>query len=1585
MVRAVYLLCIISVLHAVFFCTDLSSDTAKAAETAADRVYKTYKPDFLGMHPSPKHLLKVSSEPTFYNKSFVDRSSRAEALVAAGIEKEAKGEFRLAIDIYQQVIDNYPETLYRMSSYGIYIPVSYYCQLRMLTFPQKHIDFYREKNDSRAKELYEVSLSRNSLEGLARVRDNMLCTSFGAQAMLVLGDAELDRGHYLAALEYFNTVKTYFPEKEVHTPELSLKISYCRKMLGENVNIALPEEAAKSSLGSKKLKAFLDFVKKSRPEKSILFEQRQSPRYITADDYVHMVPTKDPLALKKPVWSKDKAGGGMSVETQPVVTDKSVIYRHLNIIYCRSLLNGEIRWMNSMGGRVSWQSYYRCRREDILVHDGMVFTPMYKNGPTLMALDEMTGQLRWSYGPMSASTEEEALMRFRTAPAAGPSTIYAGYVLDNIGSGVHIDSEYGVIAFESRTGRVKWRRPLCWLRPGKFSVSFGSGIRLRIRSFSSPPLYHQGTVYYCTNAGSIAALDALSGRVKWLTKYPYYIYKKDIHDATRGFGGSSNHMHPPAPMLWINQPPLVTGDDMYVLPVDSEFMLKLDRRNGRVLWTRKRLDRVYGLSHARGSGCGNGGSTAYFLGPIKSGELLFVYGMRGRGNFRIGEKRKRHEYPGGIFLISPKNGRPVWASRDPVAHHSKHPSLYCGERFNIGRSRFWALDVNSFQFQVTARPFLARDGKLYISSAGHACWPVYGQFSNLAVLDLNERKFVEPRRFYMSGEIIKTCDSMITNAPKILKNYEKQPKHVKKDKGVRDQMKALRKIAKDTVPENEHPAFSPFSRMTFRKYGTTFELRLDPGRISMLYDRDKVKKTVTAGRDPESTFASSELAIAENRFEDAARLMEACLKKISPEDVGFRSLVNQQLFRVYRKLARGTIRGRDTEGELKYVTGMSRSSTTLEDEIQTLFAVSDVYRHKKQFEKASKYLDGIISKYGGYEYKVSSLYTADRKKIKTGVSNVLKESEAYVRGAGYSGLLTEGMKQAKTSLELYYCAVSPAPRDLHLRAEQMAVSQLLAMREQSGKFRSAFGKKAAAELKGKPAEQRLNRLMGYPGTDAGQNTLDALLSETEKGLSRSQQDPVRSAELRKRLWRLADISRVCGFRLPGSFRSKLLAPEKRQPASLGTDFKERELDMEEARGPAWLVLERRGEAHVRPELVFIGGRVKKKFDNKFLLYAVDAKTGKTVWKATEKRGKTWFDEIRLRGKGSEAGFSEAFVCGDIVVVHGLFDVLAFSLSDGKLTWRYRVPFNFEIRHAVKSGELLALAGEAETVVLYLPTGSPGGEVVWQEKEQGDIYQPPWFYGDRFVSIRQMPFGLTVRYRSTGKLIGRLDLDDLMLRRDHPLFNNGHEGYPIAREGKYAAVCGSGYYIMLDVQRIRTVWKRGMDVDSNTPVRMELSGDYLAVIKKDYDIESIYMLSSRTGNVLWRTDPKNAESPRPVYSMLIRDGKLFGIKKHPGQGFYLVGMDCRTGKPLFRQREQKGYKSVPLVNIRRSMYGSILVAEIQDRQNFELKAFDTSDGKPVHTVKIKGTGSLGEHGRASAAVQNGCMVLHGKHTVKIASP
>ena len=1531
--------------------------------------YATYRPDFLRLirdgsayaglfqgWPQPEKTMRLSSERSFYTLNLIHQDARANALVVAALERERQGRYRDALKMYQIVIDRYPGALYRVSNHGVFVPVSQYCQRRILDFPPDALEHYRTLFDARAKEAFEQARRKHSLIGLSEIVDNMLATSYGGKAIIELGDASLDTGHYLAALERFTTIRDFFPSAELRTPELGLKVAYCHRMLGEE-EAESRAPSLKSELSEEQLAKLRQVVKGARHQKAPFHSQLTSPPHASADDYTLYLPTTDPLALTEPVWKSPYPGPHRNLRDffvfyQPVVTDNSIIYRRDNILYSRSVLNGELRWQNDIGGRSAWQN--RDARqyplEGVLVRDGLVFTVISKGGPSLVALDEVTGQLRWAYGPMVASTEEEARMRFEAAPAGGPRAVYAGYVLDNIEGDTHTDTEYGLIAFDSTTGRIRWRKPLCRLAPGKFSAGFAVRRRNRVRSFTSPPLYHQGTVYYNTNAGVIAALDSLSGRIKWLMRYPYY---PSVHDATRQFGGTTRGYNPPwphSPMFWYNQRPLIVAERLFVLPVDTRFMMCLDRRTGRVVWTKARGTKSpwnFKDSRANLYRAGDGGA-AYVLGPTSTGKLVIVYDSRG----------------GAVHLVDPATGKTTWISPDLLKRDDQPVMKYGTHMYS------WAaIGINGRRFCTAARPFLTTDDKLSVSSFAFvntgSYGLTYGWAYNLCELSLRDRKVIQKRRYY-SGELIAMADYYIhTLCPKGLKDYLDLPH---KDAKAKRAISELRQIVADRVPANKYGPFMPFSRMTFKRFGEQFELRWSTRDMSMVYRRGAVEKALAKRADPEARFASTELALADSRLDDASALLKDCMARVSSEDLDFRALIRQQLFRVHQRLARSGIRAGKLDQELENCLGMSRTASTLAEEIQTLFALGDAYERRGELKSAARCLRSITSTYGHHEYPVAPIVVADPRRTLAGAHGVIEKAEEYVKSPFYSRELTRSLALARKGLALYFSTVSPLPKPLTVRAGELAASRLARLQERSPEFAATFENLAKRELSGRKAEEQLYRLWEFPRTAAAQKILDDLFRGAEE---------IKGVAGRQRRWRLADAARVCRLKVPEAFRARVTAPPPEPPPlAVALPQPARIRDLADAEGINWLVLERRGRRSRHRNLLFVGGRVRKRLDNKFVVLCLNLDTGEVVWRRVN---------LRLKGTGQEPGFFEAFVYGDLVVVHGLYDVLAFGVTDGRLRWRFRCPFNFEIRRAVMSGDLLVLSGTTETLALYLPTDSPAGEVAWQVQEMGDLYIPPYFAGptggtsDRLISVRKMPFGVTVRYRATGKLIGRLNLPDLSRHEKHPLLPNGPRSVPVAHDGDLLVVTDGWYYIAVDTQRLAIAWKRLIDNNDMTrepAMRFALGGGFLTVLKENYDQKVIYMLSSRTGKVLWHTDPKDANSPRPMHSVIIRGQRAYGIVPHAGQGFYFVGVDCNTGRRLLT-REVTGYQGRPSVTLVPRLFGRYAVAAVQDRQEFELKVFDSKDGALRHTLKRKGVGPFGIHGRVSSTIQKGRLVLMSK--------
>ncbi len=81
------------------------------------------------------------------------------------------------------------------------------------------------------------------------------------------------------------------------------------------------------------------------------------------------------------------------------------------------------------------------------------------------------------------------------------------------------------------------------------------------------------TVYVATNLGSVAAVSANTGTVRWLR-----LYKRDLGAASRSTAWPADAIDP-----WEFNPVLVSGDRLVCLPNDSSTLLVLSRADGRLL------------------------------------------------------------------------------------------------------------------------------------------------------------------------------------------------------------------------------------------------------------------------------------------------------------------------------------------------------------------------------------------------------------------------------------------------------------------------------------------------------------------------------------------------------------------------------------------------------------------------------------------------------------------------------------------------------------------------------------------------------------------------------------------------------------------------------------------------------------------------------------------------------------------------------------------------------------------------------------------------------------------------------------------
>lgn len=546
------------------------------------QTYGGYRPDFMDKDRlSRNEPLKLSLQPWFFNMAQVEHDYRVDAFLKKADELFASQDYRGAMKLYHEVISSFPNDLWRIQPDGIFIPSGQYAQRQLLRMPKEQLLYYRTLHDAEAQQLFERARKYYSPLDFAEVAERYLATSYGPRALWELGNVALDQGQHAKALFYYQQIRDYCTVHDIPQMELALRLAACYRYLGRMKEY---ESARREAAGREAASGFLKALDQVKIEPAPYFRQVRHAEFISLGDYDLFPDPREPVGRVEFVWSEANPQPQREwyVRALPWIAGNSIYYQHHNVLYCRSLLSGKLNWGFGPGGILDgfdapnlhhasgFHSTLRYHPEsDLLMHDGLVFASIIKEGPSLVAVDQTTGQLRWARGAYTATTDVERNTRYLAAPGAGPNVIYAPYVMEEIAGTSHLSSRAGIQCLDSRTGRLIWSRDVCQLTPAQFSIS--SRVR-RIRVLGSSPTLKDGVLYHYTNAGVVTALDSLSGRILWATRYPH---DPEAHDLLKEV----------SQQLWFSRPPLVMEDRVYVTPADCDSLLCLDSATGKVLWS----------------------------------------------------------------------------------------------------------------------------------------------------------------------------------------------------------------------------------------------------------------------------------------------------------------------------------------------------------------------------------------------------------------------------------------------------------------------------------------------------------------------------------------------------------------------------------------------------------------------------------------------------------------------------------------------------------------------------------------------------------------------------------------------------------------------------------------------------------------------------------------------------------------------------------------------------------------------------------------------------------------------------------------
>jgi outer membrane protein assembly factor BamB/TolA-binding protein len=302
-------------------------------------------------------------------------------------------------------------------------------------------------------------------------------------------------------------------------------------------------------------------------------------------EWVHGIQQSDAAVRARSIWSDDKTY--FHAEPFPVAGGGRIYFATRQEVRAIDPANGKEIWRKNWGNAASYAGYDKSTGFPVtcpVFKDGKLFVRVISSerNSVLRCYDAENGKVDWD-----SERNLRALM-WNSEPLAAYNLVYASYFepVD------HDMVRCGIAALDARTGALVWKKT--------FGVG-NSGVRLAERTRETrtalshirntlqlgPPSAYEGVVYAATGLGSLAALNAYTGEVLWLTDYPR------LRAGPLSDGNSGLTPFAPRWMKVLARGPSspVVGDDVVVLaPRDAAGIAAFDRRTGEMRWSRELLD-----------------------------------------------------------------------------------------------------------------------------------------------------------------------------------------------------------------------------------------------------------------------------------------------------------------------------------------------------------------------------------------------------------------------------------------------------------------------------------------------------------------------------------------------------------------------------------------------------------------------------------------------------------------------------------------------------------------------------------------------------------------------------------------------------------------------------------------------------------------------------------------------------------------------------------------------------------------------------------------------------------------------------------
>ncbi len=555
----------------------------------------------------------------------------------------------------------------------LYVNARRFCQATIAALPAEARVVYRERVDARAEQLYREASANSDLNAARKVVEDFFCSSWGDDALNLFGDLAFREGEFFEALSAYRSLVPdevgssviAYPEPEVDTNRVVAKKLLCRAAIGESV----PADAVdplKAAGGDPKVSfagrtgALAESLTRALEEDHWVRGSSAETRWPTfggaADRNGHAPDKIDVGSFQWKVDLKNNSGetkgpeaddfralgslprGAQGVDLEPglypiVVGDLVVVALEDRVAaFHLNKRPEESKKTDSVRELLAWQQLHptlsaatrnvpgptRVSRTTLTASGDRIIARLGPTGRTggggilyaMRSNREVEGKLLWrkpaSEIPLPVKRGgggNGAVATFEGTPVADESRVYVALTEAATETWVY------VACLDAETGRVIWVRFI-----GNASSQFdpmrqmqlGGSIGNRLLTLANQ------TIYYQTNMGAVACLDADSGSLRWLATYP----ARENSAGTESKRGLN---------------PAICVDGLVVVaPEDSSSLFAFDASSGHLVWKTQPVPQVaHVLGAAKGKLFATGDRVYTF--DLATGRVLRAWPEAGLG------------------------------------------------------------------------------------------------------------------------------------------------------------------------------------------------------------------------------------------------------------------------------------------------------------------------------------------------------------------------------------------------------------------------------------------------------------------------------------------------------------------------------------------------------------------------------------------------------------------------------------------------------------------------------------------------------------------------------------------------------------------------------------------------------------------------------------------------------------------------------------------------------------------------------------------------------------------------------------------